>query len=42
MRRVLEHTIDIHATPDQVWEALTGFDAYGGWNPFMRRVGGGS
>ena len=40
MRRVLEHTIDIHATPEQVWEALTGFDAYDGWNPFMRRVAG--
>ena len=40
MRRVLEHTIDIHATPEQVWEALTGFDAYSGWNPFMRSVSG--
>ena len=40
MRRVLEHTIDIHATPEQVWEALTGFEAYDGWNPFMRRVAG--
>ena len=40
MRRVLEHTIDIHATPEQVWEALAGFEAYDGWNPFMRRVAG--
>src|SRR5436190_8591396 len=40
VRRVLEHTIDIHATPEQVWEALTGFDAYAGWNPFMRSVSG--
>ena len=40
MRRVLEHTIDIDATPEQIWEALTGFDAYEGWNPFMRRVDG--
>jgi signal transduction histidine kinase len=40
VRRVLEHTIDIHATPEQVWEALTGFEAYDGWNPFMRRVAG--
>ena len=40
MRRVLEHTIDIHAPPERVWEALVGFDAYGGWNPFMRSVAG--
>jgi signal transduction histidine kinase len=40
VRRVLEHTIDIHATPEQVWEALAGFEAYEGWNPFMRRVAG--
>ncbi len=40
MRRVLEHTIDIDATPDQVWEALTEFDAYAGWNPFMRSISG--
>ena len=40
VRRVLEHTIDINATPEQVWEALTGFEAYEGWNPFMRRVAG--
>ena len=40
VRRVLEHTIDIDATPEQIWEALTGFDAYEGWNPFMRRVDG--
>jgi signal transduction histidine kinase len=40
VRRVLEHTIDIHAPPERVWEALVGFDAYGGWNPFMRSVAG--
>ena len=33
VRRVLEHTIDIHATPEQVWEALTGFEAYDGLEP---------
>jgi signal transduction histidine kinase len=40
VRRVLEHTIDINATPEQVWEALAGFEAYEGWNPFMRSVTG--
>jgi signal transduction histidine kinase len=40
VRRVLEHTIDIDATPDQVWEALTGFEDYEGWNPFMRSIAG--
>jgi signal transduction histidine kinase len=40
VRRVLEHTIEIDATPEQVWEALTRFDAYAGWNPFMRRIAG--
>src|SRR3954451_24098246 len=40
VRRVLEHTIDINATPEQVWEALARFEAYEGWNPFMRSVAG--
>jgi signal transduction histidine kinase len=40
VRRVLEHTIDINATPEQVWEALAGFDAYEGWNPFMLSISG--
>lgn len=35
------HTdIDIAATPEQVWEVLTDFAAYGAWNPFIPRIDG--
>jgi len=32
--------IDIHATPQQIWQILTDFDAYPQWNPFMTRAAG--
>jgi hypothetical protein len=38
--RVLERTIAIDATPDQVWDVLTDFAAYGEWNPFITSITG--
>jgi len=36
----LRSEIDIHATPERVWELLTGFEAFPEWNPFIRRASG--
>ena len=30
-------TVDIAATPRQVWAVLADLDAYPQWNPFIRR-----
>ncbi len=38
--RVLEKTIEIDATPDEVWAVLTDFDDYGDWNPFVTSITG--
>jgi hypothetical protein len=40
MPKQLRTEIDIHATPDRVWQVLTDFDAYHEWNPFMTRASG--
>jgi hypothetical protein len=32
--------IDIHATPEQVWQVLTDFKLYESWNPFIRKIEG--
>ncbi len=32
--------IEIDAPPHRVWDALVDFDAYPGWNPFIRTIGG--
>jgi hypothetical protein len=35
------HTeIEIDASPEEVWETLTAFDAYPSWNPFIASVEG--
>lgn len=35
------HTsIDIAAPPEKVWAALTDYERYPEWNPFMRRIEG--
>jgi hypothetical protein len=31
----IETRIDIHASPEAVWEVLMDVDGYGEWNPFM-------
>jgi hypothetical protein len=36
----VETSIEIAATPDQVWEVLTNFDAYPEWNPFIKEISG--
>ncbi|WP_267725369.1 SRPBCC domain-containing protein [Niveibacterium sp. 24ML] len=33
-------TIDIQASPNQVWSILTDFSSYPEWNPFIREVRG--
>jgi hypothetical protein len=33
--KVIEHTIDIAASPQVVWDVLTDVDRYGEWNPFL-------
>lgn len=39
MSVILTTTIDIAATPDEVWAVLTDFSAYGEWSNFSR-IGG--
>jgi hypothetical protein len=36
--RVLETSVEITASPEQVWEVLTDFDAYPDWNPFVTSI----
>jgi len=38
--RELVATIDIEASPDEVWQVLTDFDRYPEWNPFITEIRG--
>ena len=38
--RKIEHTIDIAASPDVVWQILTATDLYAEWNPFIAQLDG--
>lgn len=38
--RTISSTIDIDATPEQVWDVLTDAPAYASWNPFITDVSG--
>lgn len=40
MAKQLHAQVDIHATPDRVWEVLTDFAAYPEWNPFITQANG--
>jgi hypothetical protein len=40
MRFEISHQIDIDAPPAAVWQHLVDTDAYGEWNPFIRRLTG--
>lgn len=40
MAHQITSKIDVHATPDRVWEILTDFDAYPEWNPFITSLAG--
>ncbi|WP_434597738.1 SRPBCC family protein [Streptomyces sp. A5-4] len=34
----LTASIELRATPDEVWQVLADFDAYAEWNPFMKQA----
>src|SRR5260370_42638373 len=38
--RTISATVDIAATPQQVWAVLADLDAYPQWNPFIRSASG--
>ncbi len=38
--REIEETVEIAASPSEVWWQLTDFEAYADWNPFITRVEG--
>jgi hypothetical protein len=38
--RTISATVDIAATPEQVWAVLTDLTAYPEWNPFIRSASG--
>ena len=40
MTRQLHTEVEIEATPDRVWAALTDFAAYQDWNPFIVQAAG--
>ncbi len=40
MSAQLRTEIEIRATPERVWNVLTGFAAYPDWNPFIRSLDG--
>ena len=39
--KIIETEIQINASPQHVWEILTGLDTYPEWNPFIRSISGG-
>lgn len=39
MREIITR-VDIEAVPERVWGALTSFDYYPDWNPFIRQASG--
>lgn len=36
----IETTIDLNASPEEVWVTLMDFDAYPEWNPFVTEISG--
>ena len=38
--RTLEHSIEIPAPVDEVWEVLSATDEFSAWNPFITRLDG--
>ena len=40
MKRAIETTIKIGASPERVWEILSATSAYPDWNPFIRSIAG--
>lgn len=40
MKKEIKTAITIEATPERVWEVLTGFNEYPHWNPFIKSLQG--
>lgn len=40
MTKKIETTIEIKATPEQVWKVLTDFEKYSEWNSFIKSIEG--
>ncbi len=40
LRKELASSIDINASPEEVWSVLTDFAKFPDWNPFMRWIKG--
>lgn len=40
MKKEIKTQITIEAAPDRVWEVLTHFEKYSGWNPFIKSIKG--
>lgn len=38
MAIAIDHDLGIDAPAERTWQVLTDFEAYGEWNPFVRRV----
>lgn len=38
--RIIETTVDLHASPETVWETLVDFESYPEWNPFVTSIEG--
>ena len=38
--KVLHTEIEMQASKEQVWQMLTDFDSFPGWNPFIRHIKG--
>lgn len=36
--RTISASVDIAASPEEVWAVLADLDSYGEWNPFIRSV----
>lgn len=40
MKKEIKSEIQIHATPERIWNILTAFDKYPTWNPFIKSIQG--
>ena len=40
MKKTISTTLDIDATPEEIWDVLTDFPAHEKWNPFFARIVG--
>lgn len=40
MKKTIETSIIVHASPEKVWKELINFDSYPNWNPFITSLSG--